>query len=95
MKGVAVALLALVISAGPAFAEAPEWFYGTGTQSAYDKALAHDLALRAAVADAARQCDGTMAGPVEQKTTSKQLSSGEWEFTVTVRAMCQVLGSSP
>jgi hypothetical protein len=68
------------------------WYlFGTGTATAWDKQLAHDLAYRDAVTKALSTCVGTEAGGVELNAKYDALPSGEWHVTVRVRAACNYL----
>jgi|GEM_PF-2165714 hypothetical protein len=78
--------LCLITAAAPAY-PFPEWFQGTGSESAYDKKIAHDIAYQYAVEAATKYCVnvGTI---VEEKVDYDQLPDKEWRAQVTVRVQC-------
>ncbi|HXP93093.1 MAG TPA: hypothetical protein VN905_06445 [Candidatus Binatia bacterium] len=68
-----------------------DFLFGTGTATAWDKQLAHDLAFRDAVAKALSTCVGGQDGGTELSATYDSLPSGQWHVTVKVRAACNFL----
>jgi hypothetical protein len=91
------AAVACVVFAGlalqgalPSQAE-PVWIGGTASVTAHDKAIAHDLAYRAAVSKADETCYGAHGGVAEVKASYEYLSaSDEWRVQVTIRETCNV-----
>lgn len=80
----------LVLAGAPALAYGPFWIHGTGTATAHDKQLAHDLAFNDAKRRAEAWCDGVYTGASEAKTAYARIeASNEWKATVTIREMCQ------
>jgi len=72
------------------------WFHSTGTGSAYDKTLAHDLAYRDAVAKISNDCSANLAGPSEDKSTYAQDPvTGQWRVQVWVSGLCSNDNGSP
>ncbi len=82
-----IALFAVTSPSGASL----DWLFGTGTATAWDKQLAHDLAFREAVAKALSTCFGGQDGGTELSATYDRLPSGEWRVTVKVRAACNFL----
>lgn len=68
-----------------------DWLFGTGTATAWDKQLAHDLAFRDGLSKALSTCVGTEDGGTELSVTYDTVPSGEWRATVKVRAACNFL----
>ncbi|HXF33619.1 MAG TPA: hypothetical protein VN603_03530 [Candidatus Acidoferrales bacterium] len=88
---VAFAVAAALAHPVPSAAFPPEWLQGTSVATAYDKAVAHDLALTDAVARIRDDCSGNLAGLTEDKVVYEQdPSTGEWHAQVVARALCHV-----
>jgi hypothetical protein len=87
----AFAVVAVLATPATSRAFPPEWVQGTGAATAYDKALAHDLALSDVTARVRDDCSGNLAGLIEDKVVYEQdRSTGEWHAQVVARALCQV-----
>jgi len=66
-----------------------DWIRGTGSASAHDKQLAHDLAYEAAIRDADKRCTGAHGAISELKSSSTySQATDEWRFEVTIRLLC-------
>jgi hypothetical protein len=89
-------LAASLVLLAHALAAFPMWLYGTGTATAHDKQLAHELALDDAKrnAEKAPGCDGPYGGPIETKVSyARDEATGEWRATVSIRESCLAEGS--
>lgn len=89
-------LAASIILLADASAAFPMWLNGTGTATAHDKQLAHDLAFNEAKrnAEKAPGCDGPYGGAIETKVSyDRDEATGEWRVTVSIRETCMVEGS--
>jgi|SRR6185312_17256308 len=87
----AFAVAAVLATPAPSQAFPPEWLQGTSAATAYDKAVAHDLALADAAARIRDDCSGNLAGLIEDKVVYEQdPSTGEWHAQVVARGLCHV-----
>lgn len=88
--------VALAVVGKPAAAYAPWWIHGTGTATAHDKQLAHELAFNQAKRRAEAWCSGVYSGPSEVNASYSRIeATDEWQATVTIREMCQGVPVQP
>ena len=90
MLKLTTALTAAAFLGATALASASSaWFHDTETETAYDKALAHDLATRAAVRKMQTDCSAQLASISEVSSTATQdPATGQWRVTVQMRGLC-------
>jgi hypothetical protein len=83
------AIAALVLITAASAAAWPMWITGSAAATAHDKAIAHDLAYRAAIREADKSCYGAHGGVAEVKVSYDYSgSTGEWRAEVTIRESC-------